>query len=97
MAVHLWLALAKYFSNAAAIIDNTNHCSFTGIVFLRRKKGKQPRTLVAVHFGSLSYSPVSCCFINIAFLLLFTEVSVFPIIIVPEDPIHEWFYAHRSL
>lgn len=97
MAMHLWLALAKYFSNAAAIIDNTNHHSFSSIVFLRKKKERQQRTSVAVHFVSTSYSSVSCCFINNVFVLLFIKVYVFPIITVTEHTIHESFYVHSSL
>jgi len=47
MAMHLWLALAKHFSNAVALIGNTNHHSFSGIVFLRKKKETQWWTFVA--------------------------------------------------
>lgn len=77
MAMHLWLSLAKYFSNAVAVIDNTNHQSFSSIVFLRQKKERQWRTFVALHFSSASYSSVSCCFVNNGLILLFIKICVF--------------------
>lgn len=59
MAMHLWLALAKYFSTAIAVIDNTSQNSFSSIVFYG---GKQR--------GNRRLCCCSLCFYNLFFSVL---------------------------